>query len=70
MANRKPQRGDRCRLSGKITHVWPNGTISVHLNYYDYPITVPAKAVEDITPKPKGGRGELDDVVLPQDREQ
>lgn len=65
---RKPHRGDRCRISGKITHVWPNGTISLYLNGYEYPITVPSAAVEDITPKPKGERGELDDPIWVEDR--
>lgn len=53
MANRKPTKGDRCRISAEISKVWPDGKVSLHVAGYDYPVTVPESVLEDIEPKPK-----------------
>lgn len=53
MPNRKPTKGDVCRISAEIAKVWPDGKVSLHVRGYEWPITLPEKYLEDVEPKPK-----------------
>ncbi|ASY62469.1 Phage protein [Sinorhizobium sojae CCBAU 05684] len=56
-------KGDRVKISGKVSRVWPNGLVSLYPDGLDYPITVRPEDIDEVLPKerppkekPVGGR--------------
>lgn len=50
---RKVSEGDRIKIEGQVSKVWPDGRVSIWLRSLDYPITVHPDVLAEITPGPK-----------------
>lgn len=50
---RKVSEGDRIKIEGQVSRVWPDGRVSIWLRSLGYPITVHPDVLAEITPGPK-----------------
>lgn len=49
-------KGDRVKVSGEVTRVGDDDCVTIHIRGYSYPITLPARVLEDVKPAPKEKR--------------
>lgn len=50
---RKIEKGDRVKVSGEVTRVGDDDCVTIYIRGYSYPITLPARVLEDVKPAPK-----------------
>ncbi|QXV73551.1 hypothetical protein [Rhizobium phage RHph_X2_30] len=52
----KLQKGDRVRVSGKISGVWNDNMVTIHIRGYEHPITLRADFLDEVIPREKEPR--------------